>query len=77
MHISWYCFPKMDLKIAAIASNIALGFSMEVAVQKGIDFVQGAILHSYPLGKGDGPLNHLYRQRNLPFTPYRRPISNH
>ena len=55
---------------AAIAANIALGYRMEVAVEKAIDFVQGAILHSYPLGKGNGPLNHHYRQRNLPFTPY-------
>ena len=36
--------------IAAIAANIALGYGMEVAVEKAIDFVQGAILHSYPLG---------------------------
>ena len=56
--------------IAAIAANIALGYGMEAAVEKAIDFVQGAILHSYPLGKGNGPLNHHYRQRNLPFTPY-------
>lgn len=56
--------------IAAVAANIALGYEMEVAVEKAIDFVQGAIVHAYPLGKGNGPVNHLYRQRNLPFTPY-------
>jgi len=43
---------------------------MPVAVEKAIDYVQGAIHSSYSLGKGNGPLNHLYRQRNLPFTPY-------
>ena len=60
----------LRLTIAAIAANIGLGFEMQVAVDKAIDFVQGAIHHSYSLGKGHGPLNHLYRQRNLPFTPY-------
>jgi hypothetical protein len=54
---------------AAIAANLGLGYDMEIAVEKAIDYVQGAIMHSYPLGKGRGPLNHLYRQRNLPFTP--------
>ena len=43
---------------------------MPIAVEKAIDYVQGAIYSSYSLGKGNGPLNHLYRQRNLPFTPY-------
>ena len=56
-------------EVAAIAANIGLGYNMEIAVEKAIDFVQGAIIHSYPLGKGHGPINHLHRQRNLPFTP--------
>jgi hydroxymethylpyrimidine/phosphomethylpyrimidine kinase len=60
----------MELIVAAIAANIALGFDMITAVEKAIDYVQGAILHSYSMGKGNGPLNHLFRQRNLPFTPY-------
>ena len=59
-----------ELIVAAIAANIALGFDMTTAVEKAIDYVQGAILHSYSMGKGNGPLNHLFRQRNLPFTPY-------
>jgi len=58
------------LTIAAIAGNIALGFDIVTAVEKAIDYIQGAILHSYSMGKGNGPLNHLFRQRNLPFTPY-------
>jgi hydroxymethylpyrimidine/phosphomethylpyrimidine kinase len=56
--------------VAAIAANIGLGYDIEVAVERAIDYVQGAIIHSYALGKGNGPLNHLYRQRNFPFTPY-------
>ena len=47
---------------------------MPVAVEKAIDYVQGAIHSSYSLGKGNGPLNHLYRQRNLPFTLYYLPL---
>ena len=62
--------PLTGLTVAAIAANIALGFEVVTAVEKAIDYVQGAILHSYSLGKGNGPLNHLFRQRNLPFTPY-------
>ena len=62
---------------AAIASNIALGCTIEKAVEKAIDFVQGAIHFSYSLGKGNGPLNHLYRQRNLPFTPFAPPLSTY
>jgi hydroxymethylpyrimidine kinase/phosphomethylpyrimidine kinase len=57
------------LMIAAIAANLALGMEMEVAVGQAIDYVHGAILHAYPMGSGNGPLNHHYRQRNLPFTP--------
>jgi hydroxymethylpyrimidine kinase/phosphomethylpyrimidine kinase len=60
---------ESELIVASIAANISLGFSMEESVEKAIDFVQGAIQQSFSLGKGNGPLNHLYRQRNLPFTP--------
>jgi len=69
--VVWRVRPRMKaLTIAAIASNLALGFEMELAVEKAIDYVQGAISQSYSLGEGNGPLNHLYRQRILPFTPY-------
>jgi hydroxymethylpyrimidine/phosphomethylpyrimidine kinase len=54
---------------AAIAANLALGMEMEAAVEQAIDYVHGAILHAFPMGGGNGPLNHHYRQRNLPFTP--------
>jgi hydroxymethylpyrimidine kinase/phosphomethylpyrimidine kinase len=57
------------LMTAAIAANLALGMEMEVAVGQAIDYVHGAILHAFPMGSGNGPLNHHYRQRNLPFTP--------
>lgn len=70
MHFSVSIPSDLKLIVAAIAANIGLGFDIELAVEKAIDFVQGAIQHSYSLGKGNGPLNHLYRQRSLPFTPY-------
>ena len=58
------------LTVAAIAANIACGIEMVEAVRKAIDFVQGAIIYSYDTGSGPGAINHLFRQRNLPFTPY-------
>ena len=67
--LSCFSFATKADDAAAIAANIGLGYDMEIAVEKAIDYVQGAIMHSYPLGKGHGRLNHLYRQRNLPFTP--------
>ena len=70
MYSGLYVTSLLRLKLAAIAANIALGFDMVTAVEKAIDYVQGAISHSYSLGKGNGPLNHLFRQRSLPFTPY-------
>jgi hydroxymethylpyrimidine/phosphomethylpyrimidine kinase len=66
----------MRLTTAAIAANIALGKDVPFAVEKAIEYVQGGIEYSFPLGSGAGPLNHLYRQRNLPFTPYYSPTSN-
>jgi hypothetical protein len=70
MHSSLFVPLFPGVIIAAIAANMALGCEVETAVEKAIDFVQGAIQLSYSLGKGNGPLNHLYRQRNLPFIPY-------
>jgi len=43
-----------ELIVAAIAANIALGFDMITAVEKAIDYVQGAILHHILWGKGMG-----------------------
>lgn len=69
MHFGLFKPCLVKLIVAAIAANIGLGWKMEGAVEKAIEYVQGAIIHSYSLGKGNGPLNHMYRQRNLPFTP--------
>lgn len=45
---------------SAIASNIALGYSIEEAVRRAKDYITGAIKNSLSLGKGHGPLNHFF-----------------
>lgn len=45
---------------SAIAANLALGRSVEAAVQRGKDYVTTAIQHALALGKGHGPTHHFY-----------------
>lgn len=45
---------------SAIASNLALGYSLLEAVEKGKAYVTGAIKAGLDLGQGRGPLNHSY-----------------
>lgn len=45
---------------SAIASNLALGKEMSVAVKNAKDYITTAIRHSLDLGKGCGPTNHFY-----------------
>lgn len=45
---------------SAIASNLALGFSLEEAVKRAKEYVTAAIRHSLPIGKGCGPTHHFY-----------------
>ena len=46
---------------SAIAANLALGFSEREAIERARDYLDGAIRHAPELGKGHGPLNHLWR----------------
>lgn len=46
---------------AAITACLARGFNLEESILEAKHFVTAAIRHSYPLGHGNGPLNHLYR----------------
>ncbi len=46
---------------AAITACLARGFNLEESILEAKHFVTKAIEHSYPLGHGNGPLNHLYR----------------
>lgn len=45
---------------SAIASNLALGYTLEESVKKAKDFIQIAIEHSLDIGKGVGPTHHFY-----------------
>jgi hydroxymethylpyrimidine/phosphomethylpyrimidine kinase len=45
---------------SAIASNLALGLSVEDAVKRAKDYVTTAIKHSLSIGRGHGPTNHFY-----------------
>ena len=45
---------------SAIAVNLALGETMNRAVEKAKEYITGAISDGLNLGKGNGPLNHMY-----------------
>jgi len=45
---------------SAIASNLAKGYSLEESVKKAKDYVYNALLDGLDLGKGLGPLNHMF-----------------
>ena len=45
---------------SAIASNLAKGMSLEGAVERAKAYVSGALAAMLDLGKGSGPLNHLF-----------------
>lgn len=45
---------------SAIASNLALGFSIEEAIKRSKDYITTAIIHSLDIGHGVGPTNHFY-----------------
>jgi hydroxymethylpyrimidine/phosphomethylpyrimidine kinase len=46
---------------SAIASNLALGMTTENAVKAAKEYITGAIAAQLNLGKGRGPLNHIYK----------------
>lgn len=45
---------------SAIASNLALGFSINDAVKNAKSYITTAIIHSLDIGHGVGPTNHFY-----------------
>jgi hydroxymethylpyrimidine/phosphomethylpyrimidine kinase len=47
---------------SAIAANLALGLKMNEAVARAKDYITNAIRYAPGLGKGNGPVNHLYKQ---------------
>lgn len=48
---------------SAIASNLALGFSIEEAIRNSKDYIEGALEARLDLGQGSGPLDHQWRMR--------------
>lgn len=45
---------------SAIASNLAKGYDMSASVERAKDYVSHALSGMLDLGKGNGPLNHIY-----------------
>jgi hydroxymethylpyrimidine/phosphomethylpyrimidine kinase len=48
---------------SAVASRLALGDPLPVAVATAKEYVTGAIAHGFPLGSGLGPVDHAWRWR--------------
>lgn len=46
---------------SALASYLALGFELNIACEKAIEYVQEAIIFNFKIGKGRGPVNHFYK----------------
>jgi len=47
---------------SAIASHLAMGYSLPESIRKSKAYLTGAIADQLNLGQGRGPLNHMYRQ---------------
>ena len=45
---------------SAIACNFAMGYSKEESIKNAKDYITGALKAGLDLGKGSGPLNHMY-----------------
>lgn len=50
---------------SAIASYLALGEPLKIAVKKAKQYITGAIKNSLEIGRGNGPLNHFYKARKI------------
>ena len=51
---------------SAIACHLAYGRGLSEAVLLSKAYITSAIGNAYPIGKGPGPVNHMYRMRNHP-----------
>jgi len=45
---------------AAIASNLAMGYSLKASVEYAKDYISGALRANLDLGRGNGPLDHTF-----------------
>lgn len=66
----WYEAPRVDnpnthgtgcTLSSAIACNLAGGFSLPESVGRAKEYITGALKAGLDLGRGSGPLNHMYR----------------
>lgn len=65
----WFCGKRIDnpnthgtgcTLSSAIASNLAKGFDMDIAVERAKAYISGALAAMLDLGKGSGPMNHAF-----------------
>ena len=47
---------------AAIACNLAKGYHLSDSIKKAKTYVKGAVDHSFSIGKGKNPVNHMYTE---------------
>ena len=47
---------------SAIAANLAKGFPLAESVQRAKEYISGALAAMLDLGKGSGPVDHMYRR---------------
>ncbi|KNZ43370.1 bifunctional hydroxymethylpyrimidine kinase/phosphomethylpyrimidine kinase [Acetobacterium bakii] len=66
----WFTAPRIDnpnthgtgcTLSSAIACNLALGCTMEESIKNAKAYITGALMDGLDLGKGSGPLNHIYK----------------
>jgi len=50
----------------AITCQLAMGRSLSAAVLMSKAYITAAIVNGYPVGKGAGPVNHMYQMKNHP-----------
>ena len=69
----WFCAERIDnpnthgtgcTLSSAVAASLAKGFSLKEAVRQAKEYVSGALAAQLDLGKGSGPINHLYKLPN-------------
>jgi len=53
---------------SAIASSLALGYSVQESVRRAKRYISDAILHAPKLGKGNGPTHHFYEMYKIYFN---------
>lgn len=53
---------------AAITANLALGLETQIAIERAKEYITEALRHSYPIGAGHSPVNHLYALRPVDST---------